>query len=57
MVLRRSLYILLVMAVAGISALTGALAGGVIVYRTVQENPVRQIEPVPGIVPANSQPG
>jgi 2-alkenal reductase len=45
------------MAVAGISALTGALAGGVVVYRTLQENPVRQIEPVPGIVPANSQPG
>src|SRR5215213_608051 len=38
MLLKRSLYILLVMAVAGISALTGALAGGAVVYRTLQRS-------------------
>jgi 2-alkenal reductase len=37
MLLRRSLYILLVIAVAGISALTGALAGGAVVYHTLQQ--------------------
>jgi 2-alkenal reductase len=36
MTLRRSLYILLVIAVAGFSALTGALAGGAVVYRALQ---------------------
>ena len=38
MLLKRSLYILLVMAVAGISPLTGALAGGAVVYRTLQRS-------------------
>ncbi|HEY3475211.1 MAG TPA: trypsin-like peptidase domain-containing protein, partial [Anaerolineales bacterium] len=56
MSLRRSLYILLVIAVAGISALTGALAGGVVVYRTLKQNSAGQPGPVPGIIPANSQP-
>ena len=37
MSLRRSLYILLVIAVAGFSALTGALAGGAVVYRALQQ--------------------
>ena len=37
MSLRRSLYILLVVAVAGFSALTGALAGGAVVYRALQQ--------------------
>ena len=34
MTLKKTLYILLVMAVAGFSALTGAVAGGAVVYRT-----------------------
>ena len=38
MTLRRSLYILLVIAVAGFSALTGALAGGAVVYRALQDS-------------------
>ena len=37
MTLRRSLYILLVIVVAGFSALTGALAGGAVVYRALQQ--------------------
>ncbi len=36
MSLRRALYILLVIAVAGVSALTGALAGGAVVYRALE---------------------
>ena len=36
MALRRVLYILLVIAVAGVSALTGALAGGAVVYRALE---------------------
>ena len=43
MSLRGSLYILLVITVAGISALTGALAGGVAIYRTLQENLAGQL--------------
>jgi 2-alkenal reductase len=35
---KRSLYILLVIAIAGISALTGAIAGGAVVYRTFQQS-------------------
>jgi serine protease Do len=50
MLLKRSLYILLVMAVAGISALTGALAGGAVVYRTLQRSadlpgPIQEVLP------------
>jgi serine protease Do len=50
MTLRRSLYILLVIAVAGFSALTGALAGGAVVYRALQGSeslpgPVQDILP------------
>jgi serine protease Do len=50
MLLKRALYILLVMAVAGISALTGALAGGAVVYRTLQRSadlpgPIQEVLP------------
>ena len=38
MLLKRSLYILLVISVVGVSALTGALAGGAVVYRTLQSS-------------------
>jgi len=50
MLLKRSLYILLVISVAGVSALTGALAGGAVVYRTLQSSaglpgPIQEILP------------
>jgi serine protease Do len=54
MPLRRSLYILLVMAVAGFSALTGALAGGAVVYRALQQDPANSPAPVQGILPAEN---
>src|SRR5215211_6370800 len=37
MPIKRILYVLLVIVVAGASALTGAFAGGVVVYRTLQK--------------------
>jgi 2-alkenal reductase len=43
------LYILLVIAIAGISALTGAIAGGAVVYRTVQHSAT-----LPEILPSNN---
>ena len=49
---KNTLYIVLVIAVAGISALTGALAGGAIVYRTLQRNPA----PVQGPLPSSNAP-
>ena len=54
MTLRRSLYILLVIAVAGFSALTGALAGGAVVYRALQGKSGDLPEPVQEIIPANN---
>jgi 2-alkenal reductase len=54
---KKSLYILLVIAVAGLSALTGALAGGAVVYRTLQQGSVNLPEPVQQILPsADSNP-
>jgi serine protease Do len=54
MSLRRSLYILLVIAVAGFSALTGALAGGAVVYRALQPGSVNLPDSVQGILPAGT---
>src|SRR5215211_2911962 len=54
MSLRRSLYILLVIAVAGISALTGALAGGAVVYHTLQRDSASLPGPVQEILPPNN---
>jgi len=56
---KRILYILLVMAVAGGSALLGAAAGGVIVYRGLQQQenlpaPIQQILPVNGTNPGQT---
>lgn len=56
MSLRRTLYILLVIAVAGISALIGALAGGTVVYRTLQQGSGTLSAPVQEVIPANTQP-
>ncbi len=53
MTLKRSLYILLVMAVAGASALAGAAAGGVIIFRAVQQRSSLPA-PVQQILPANN---
>lgn len=53
MTLKRTLYILLVLVIAGGSALTGALAGGAIVYRTLQQSS-KLPTPVQEILPANN---
>lgn len=53
MTLRKTLYILLVIAVAGFSGLTGALAGGAVVYRALQQNTVHPPGSVPEVLPAN----
>ena len=54
MKLRKTLYILLVMAVAGFSSLTGALAGGAVVYRTLQKGSVNLPGPVQEILPSGN---
>jgi S1-C subfamily serine protease len=54
MTLKKTLYILLVMAVAGFSALTGALAGGAVVYRTLQQGSANLPGPVQDILPSNN---
>lgn len=53
MTLRRALYILLVIVIAGVSALTGALAGGLIVYRAVQRSNTLPA-PIQEILPTNN---
>jgi serine protease Do len=50
---KNCLYILLVIALAGGSALAGALAGGAVVYRTLQQ-PADLPAPIQEILPANS---
>ena len=54
MSLRRTLYILLVIAVAGISALIGALAGGAVVYRTFRQGSGTPPAPIEEVIPANA---
>ena len=54
MSLRRSLYILLVMAVAGFSGLTGALAGGAVVYRALQQGSANAPGPMQEILPSDN---
>ncbi|HET9911444.1 MAG TPA: trypsin-like peptidase domain-containing protein [Anaerolineales bacterium] len=48
---KKFLYILLIIVVAGGSALTGALAGGALVYRTLQQGPADS--PVRELFPSN----
>lgn len=50
---KRSLYILLVIAIAGVSALTGAIAGGAVVYRAFQQ-PANLPAPVQEILPSHN---
>ena len=54
MTLKKTLYILLVMAVAGFSSLIGALAGGAVVYRTLQKGSVNLPGPVQEILPSDN---
>jgi 2-alkenal reductase len=54
MTFKRFLYLLLVVAVAGAAALTGALAGGAIVYRTLQQGSTDLPGPVQDILPSNN---
>lgn len=54
MSLKRSLYILLVIVIAGVSALTGALAGGAVVYQTLQQQSGNLPAPLQEILPANN---
>ncbi|HLO17886.1 MAG TPA: trypsin-like peptidase domain-containing protein [Anaerolineales bacterium] len=53
MSLRRFFYVVLVIVVAGVSALTGAVAGGAIVYRAVQQRSSMPA-PIQQILPANN---
>ena len=54
MTLKKTLYILLVIAVAGLSALTGALAGGAVVYRTLRQGSINLSGPIQNAVPTNN---
>ena len=51
---KNTLYILLVVAVAAGSALTGALAGGAIVYQTLRQQPSDLPAPIQDILPAGN---
>ncbi len=54
MSLKRIIYIVFIAAVAGASALTGAVAGGVVVYRTLQQQSASLPAPLQDILPANN---
>ena len=54
MTLKKTLYILLVMAVAGFSSLTGALAGGAVMYRALQKGSANLPGPVQEILPSDN---
>ncbi|HET6596058.1 MAG TPA: trypsin-like peptidase domain-containing protein [Anaerolineales bacterium] len=53
MTFKKTLYILLVMAVAAFAALTGAVAGGAVVYRTLQKGSINLPSSVPENLPSN----
>src|SRR5262245_20175320 len=53
MTFKKTLYILLVMAVAGASALTGAIAGSAVVYRAAQKQSANPLNPIQEAFPAN----
>src|SRR6266498_1767449 len=54
MSLKRVLYIFFVAVVAGVSALTGAMAGGAVVYRTIRQQSSSLPAPIQEILPANN---
>jgi 2-alkenal reductase len=49
---KKTLYIVLVMAVAGVSALTGAIAGGAVVYRIALQQSTNLLNPLQEALPA-----
>ena len=54
---KKTLYILLVMVVAGVSALTGAAAGGAVVYKTLQRGvsaPIQDVLPTDNTTPGQT---
>ena len=54
MALKRVMYILFILIIAGASALVGAAAGGFAVYRAVQGQPNNLAAPIQDILPANN---
>ncbi len=54
MSLRRVVYLLFIVVIAGASALVGAAAGGFAVYRAVQGQPNSLPAPIQEILPANN---
>ena len=54
MSLKRIIYIVFIAVVAGASALTGAVAGGVVVYRTLGQQSASLPAPIQDILPANN---
>ncbi len=54
MSLRRVVYFLLIVVIAGASALVGAVTGGFVVYRAVQGQPNNLPAPIQEILPANN---
>jgi serine protease Do len=54
MSLKRVLYIFFVVVVAGASALTGAIAGGAVVYRTIRQQSVNLPAPIQNILPTQN---
>jgi 2-alkenal reductase len=54
MSLRRVVYVLFILFIAGASALIGAAAGGFAVYRAVQRQPNNLPAPIQNILPANN---
>src|SRR6266498_4803872 len=54
MSLKRVLYIFFVAVVAGVSALTGAMAGGAVVYRTIRQQSVNLPAPIQNILPTQN---
>ena len=54
MSLRNSLYILLIIAMAGLSGLTGAIVGGVVVYRAIRQQPANLPGPVQELLPPST---
>jgi serine protease Do len=50
---KNTLYILLVIFIAGVSALAGGLAGGAVVYRALQQQPADLPAPLQEILPTN----
>jgi serine protease Do len=54
MSLRRVLYVLFILIIAGASALVGAAAGGFAVYRAIQGQPNNLPAPIQDILPANN---